>query len=87
MKAKKKISIEEEDSKIGMKSLYHSFRILAFGIQIAKYGIIKNYITPPYIRDTDIENIRNPKWEYWNEKLKPKHNSMMTEFRKLAPKE
>ena len=90
VKASKKIQIEEEDSKIGLKSLYHSFRILDFGIQIAKYNDIIDYeysggLNP--VRDSNIENIINPSWDFWNNKLKPLHNAKMTEFRLLAPKE
>lgn len=36
VKAKKKIVLENEDSYIGIKSLFHSIRILDFGTQIAK---------------------------------------------------
>jgi len=89
VKAKKKIELPNEDSKIGLKSLYHVFRTLDFGIQIAKYGKIEDYnfiggLNP--VRDNDIDNILNPKWDYWNEKLKKKYNAKMSEFRILAPK-
>lgn len=87
VKGKKKITLEEEDSKIGMKSLYHSFRIVDFGIQLAKDGNISHWDYRSPVSDKDIENIINPKWDYWNDKLKPTHNKRMTEFRKLAPKE
>lgn len=36
VKAKKKVVLENEDSYIGIKSLFHSIRILDFGTQIAK---------------------------------------------------
>jgi len=89
VKAKKKITLDEEDSKIGLKSYYHVFRILDFGIQIAKYGKIEDFsfsgaLSP--VRDKDIENIRNPEWEYWDKKLKPLYNAKKTEFKKYAPK-
>lgn len=86
VKGKKKISLEEENSKIGLKSLYHSFRIIDFGIQIAKERKINFEYKGP-VKDQDAENIRNPKWDYWNKKLKTIHNQKMTDFRKLAPKE
>ena len=90
VKAKKKITLEDEDSQIGLKSYYHTFRILNFGTQIGKFGRIINYsyygaLTP--IRDKDIEKIRNPEWEYWNDKLKLKYNAAKTEFKKVAPKD
>ena len=89
VKAKKKITLKDEDSKVGLKSYYHVFRILDFGTQIAKYGKILNYsyygaMSP--VRDKNIENIRNPKWEYWDKKLKPLYNARKTEFKKYAPK-
>lgn len=43
VKAKKKIILENEDSYIGLKSLFHSIRIFDFGIQIGKFGYIKNF--------------------------------------------
>lgn len=85
VKAKKKISIEDEDSKIGLKSLSHSFRIIDFGIQIAKNNKIDfNYLT--MVRDSDISNIKNPSWNYWFDKLKKTHNKKLTEFKLLTPK-
>jgi hypothetical protein len=41
-KAGKKLDVEKEHYK-GKKSLFHSLRILMFGIQIAKAGRITNY--------------------------------------------
>lgn len=89
VKAKKKIILEDEDSSAGLKSYYHCFRILNFGTQIAKHGKIINYsyggaMSP--VRDKDVNNIKFPKWEYWNEKLKPHYNKAKTEFKKVSPK-
>ena len=87
VKAKKKINLEDEDSKIGLKSLYHSFRIIDFGIQLARDGKIWRFDYRGPVHDSDRENIINPSWEYWNTKLKPEHNKRMSDFRILAPKE
>lgn len=44
VKAKKKIILEHDRNiDVGIKSLYHSLRILEFGWQIAAYGKIENY--------------------------------------------
>lgn len=43
VKAQKKIILEDEDYFIGMKSLYHSLRILDFGYQIAQKGYIEDF--------------------------------------------
>ena len=42
VKAKKKILVEKDQERIGLKSLFHSIRILDFGIQLALEGQIYN---------------------------------------------
>jgi len=87
VKAKKKVSLENEDSWVGWKSLFHSLRILEFGNQIAKNGKITDYtcMVPLWVeiisfvqQDKDIKEIMDF--------YKPKYNANRTEFRKLAPK-
>lgn len=47
VRAKKKFVVcKDRNIYSGKKSLWHSLRILSFGIQIAKYGYIKNIRTP-----------------------------------------
>jgi hypothetical protein len=94
VKCKKKI--QDEEIYIGIKSMFHSLRILNFGIQIASEGRIYDYQQAnPYW-----ETI-NDKWaawrmygteseELWNSlhlHFKPEYNRLCTEFKKLAPKE
>lgn len=98
VKAKKKMILKEEDNKVGLKSLIHVFRIIDFGIQVAKNnkisfyspdslnGIVFKMENSNPVVDNDKENLENPKWEYWNKKLKKIYNERMTEFRKYAPK-
>lgn len=85
-KTKKKMELKEESSYIGLKSLLHSFRILIFGISIAKFGMIDytNCIDFWIELQKMFENTDN--WEDFNKKYKQDHNILMTEFRKLAPK-
>lgn len=88
VKAKKKVSLEHEDSWVGYKSLFHSMRILYFGIQLAKNGKISYYtdmvplwndILTMVDEGKDIEEIM----AYY----KPQYNANKTKFRLLAPKE
>jgi hypothetical protein len=91
VKAKKKIEVHGE-FRLGLKSLFHSLRLLDFGIQIATLGRISDYGSAnEYWRD-----IQNQKWglagfrnftswcdykEYWQ----PKYNKLRTDFRLAAP--
>lgn len=84
VKAKKKIE-KEKDYYIGWKSLFHSLRILNFGIQIAKDGKIDFSAANEYW--FDILNANQYDWTYFKNKYQPVYNGLATEFRKLAPKE
>lgn len=87
VKAKKKFIVEKDhDVYKAKKSLFHSFRITDFGIQIAKYKTIQNYSS---LNNLWEEILNNPSvdWENYNKKYKEKHNNLLTEFRKLAPKD
>lgn len=83
VKCKKKLTVEKDyDPYVGKKSLFHSLRILLFGIQIARYGKIVDYseankLLIPIMRSND-----------WNElftKYKSLHNNLSSEFRRVAP--
>jgi hypothetical protein len=84
VKAKKKIEVEH-DYLIGWKSLFHSLRILDFGIQIAREGCIRFNSANEYWNQ--IINEKQTDWELLQERYKPVYNAAATEFRKLAPKE
>lgn len=83
VKGKKKILIEN-DLKIGKKSIFHSFRIIYFGIQIASFGRITNYQEANNLF-YEILNIYN-NWNNVFETYQQKHNKLMSEFRIVAPK-
>lgn len=83
VKAKKKIEVEK-DYYIGWKSLFHSLRILNFGIQIVKFNRI--YFTQFNDHWYDILNANQYDWAYFKETYQPIYNSLASEFRKLAPK-
>lgn len=80
VKCKKKLAIGEDY--IGKKSMFHSLRILMFGIQIAKYGKITDYKEANYLLPIiiDMEN-----WEDIKEYCQPIYNSLKSELKLLAP--
>lgn len=84
VKAKKKLTVEKDyDLNIGKKSLWHSFRIINYGIQIIKHGRIANYDSMNYLF-TEVMN--NYTWQDLFKKYKTEYNELMSEFRLLAPK-
>lgn len=85
VKCKKKLAIgKEREIYIGRKSLFHALRMPMFGIQIAKYGKIVDYGEANHFWDDIVKNGYD-EWEPYKEKYQPISNSIMTEFRKLAP--
>lgn len=91
VKAKKKIEVHNE-WRLGLKSLFHSFRILIFGIQIAEYGRITDYSAANGIwRSIDdfykefLETGLKPEWLYFKDRFQPKYNALRTQFRIAAP--
>ena len=86
VKAKKKLIIQKDyNPYIGKKSLFHSLRIILFGIQIAKYSRIINY-EEANVYYNDIVNSKINDWEYFKEKYQLIYNNLKTEFRKYAEK-
>lgn len=83
VKAKKKI--EQGDYYIGIKSLFHSIRILDFGIQLAKNGRIDNFKSVNFIWEDIKDN--NYSYEELKEKYQKVYNEYSSEFKKYAPKE
>lgn len=81
---KKKLTVEVESEHIGTKSLWHSLRILMFGIQIAKHGKIIDWQEANKYSD-DIKY--NPSWEYLKHQYQPIKNELASEFRVLVPLE
>ena len=81
VKAKKKI--QQGDYYIGIKSLFHSIRMVDFGIQISKNKSI-NFQSCNHIW----EDLNSKKWEW--EELHNKYsiirNQLLTEFRKINKK-
>ena len=82
IKAKKKL--DDKEFYIAQKSLFHSIRIVLFGIQLAKYNKIVDYTEANFIwleiKDMDLD------WNIWKEKYHSYRNKLLSEFRILAPK-
>lgn len=86
VKCKKKLTVEKDfDPHIGKKSLFHSLRIIMFGIQLAKHNKIVDYTVANKYWDEIVGNECND-WEFYKKTYKPIYNNLMTEFRVLAPK-
>jgi hypothetical protein len=88
VKCKKKLTVEEDSRLIGIKSLFHSFRIPMFGIQIATTGTIHDYGCANELwKEMEPLVTNGATWEEIYEIYKPRHNELMTLFRKVAEKE
>ncbi len=84
VKCKKKLTIEKDlDINNGIKSMFHAFRIIDFGIQIANTGKINNYDSCNLLYE---KLVYYKEWDKIVEDYKPLYNNKLTEFRKLAPK-
>lgn len=84
VKAKKKFIVEKDfNPYIGLKSAWHSLRILDFGRQIAEHGKISDYQSCNIFYD-DIMSKNS--WEEVNEEYKSKFNAYSSVFKKFAPK-
>lgn len=85
VKAKKKFIVEKDYAPyIGQKSAWHAIRMLDFGTQIAKYGMIKNYATQNEILP---EILKLNTWEEIDNKFRVTYNETASIFRQFAPKE
>jgi len=84
VKGKKKLEVEH-DFYIGKKSIFHSIRILIFGIQLANHGKIVDFSEANGFY-TDIVNSNETEWAFFKEKYQPVYNNLASEFRKVAPK-
>jgi len=81
VKAYKKISIEEENSYIGIKSLFHSLRILNFGIQIGKCGRIEDYSSANKYWDEILSMLETNTLLEIHEHFKPEFKRLKKQFK------
>ncbi len=84
VKGKKKFLVEKDfNPYIGKKSIWHAFRMLEFGTQIAREGYIYDY-SAENSRLNEILECEN--WNEIEERFKLKFNEKNSEFRRFAPK-
>lgn len=81
VKAKKKITVEPNSVYIGLKSLFHSLRILRFGIEFATTQVISFNCRDLYEEVMGV----NPDWDTLKCKFQPRFNALASEFRKVCP--
>lgn len=96
-KCRKKLGIPEESDYIAIKSLFHSIRILSYGIDLSKDGKIdfKNILIDANTGEKiTCENLWNNiqqkygagwRWSEFKAQYTPLQNANATYFRKLAP--
>lgn len=81
VKCKKKL--KDGDIMIGLKSLFHSLRILEFGIQIARFEKIINYSMANHYLDSIMDI--GADWNKLHATFKPIHNNLKSSFKLHAP--
>ena len=91
VKGKKKLTVlNDYDKLLAIKSLFHSLRILDFGIQIAELGSIVEYGRTNWlwreIYKLSEQYDHNELWDVLEARYKTVFNNMSTEFKKLCPK-
>lgn len=92
VKGKKKLIVTGDyDLRLAIKSIFHSMRILNYGIQVATEGRIVNYGAMNYVL-ADIWKMSETyqRMELWNaidQKYRSSFNHMSSDFKKLAPKD
>ena len=90
VKGKKKLTVgsvppKADDKYIGLKSIFHAFRICDYGIQIAEFGKIVEYDRSNYIWNA-LKNFSNDSWDTISSAYKVELNNKMSTFRQFCPK-
>lgn len=90
VKAKKKLTVEKDYDKLSsMKSLYHSFRLLNYGCQLAEYGYVKDFYDEEMKTISDkILNVYDQTdiVEATKQQLYPEYKKIKHRFKMLCPK-
>jgi hypothetical protein len=92
VKGQKKLTvIGDYDVRNGLKSLYHSIRILDYGIQIAQWGVIKDWEHLSWflldLKKLSENHTYNDLWQAIDTKYRLFKNEKLSLFKKLAPKD
>ncbi len=92
VKGKKKLIVMGDyDLRVALKSIFHSLRILDYGVQIASEGEIIQYNSMNYVlsdlwklsKDYNYEEL----WEKIDLKYRKTFNSLSSQFKQLCPKD
>jgi hypothetical protein len=84
VKCKKKLTVVVDyDLSIGRKSMFHAFRIIDFGIQIAKTGKINDYSSSNELHKEIFDEYD---WEILFDKFKIRYNNLLSDFRLVTHK-
>lgn len=87
VKSKKKLTLEKDyNYRVGIKSLFHSIRILCFGWQIGCFHKIVNYSMCNNIWDGIKKDSINNDYTYLKKKYQPIYNEWHHKFVLIAPK-
>jgi len=86
-KANKKMTLDVEDTYIGVKSLFHSIRIIDLGIQLGKSNKIYNFDFKKLWEEILNKKNSGYNWEQFKLDYKPIYNQKLTEFRRYCPKQ
>ena len=81
VKAKKKLTVEQNQQRIGYKSLWHSIRIIDFGCQLVTHGTIVDFSSCNNLYRDIVYT--NKSWEDLSKIYKPLYNAKKTEFKLL----
>ena len=85
-KANKKMSVVKDyDIYKGKKSLFHSLRVLMFGIQIAEHQKIVDFKEASSLWNSIYEN-ESKDWINYKTEYKPLYNKLKSQLTKLCPK-
>jgi predicted nucleotidyltransferase len=86
VKGKKKLIVDKDyNERIAIKSIFHSFRLYEFGIQLGLLGKIENYKAVNNIL-LDLKSIEDKSWDSINKMFKLKNNEASTVFKQALPK-
>ena len=86
-KAHKKMTVEKDlDMYRGVKSLFHSLRILMFANQICETGDIYDFKEATHLWPEMYDHINDWSWEDYKEAYKPIYNQLRSKLAILAPK-
>lgn len=84
VKCKKKLTVEKDyDLNVGRKSMFHAFRIINYGIQIATFGKILKYGDANFIYENIIQHYD---WKDMFETFKKQYNEWCSMFKKVTHK-